>query len=148
MNHLPGLEPCKRDPGATVVSWHVYGGRYLADAWDGLPRDVFVKAMKAEGVSLTTGYVQPVYRETVFQQDWANSEDIRPFPWAGEDWVQDYRSLTLPRVEAYCKERITLQHTRLLVSEQEMKATCDAFEKVWEHRSELVEAWKAGRLPV
>ena len=146
LSNLPGLEPCKRDPGATVVSWHVYGGRYLADEWDGLPREVFVKAMMAEGVPLTTGYVQPVYRETVFQQDWANSEDIRPFPWAGEEWVQDYRALNLPMVEAYCQERITLQHTRLLVSEQQMKMTCDAFEKVWEGREELVGAWKAGRI--
>ena len=146
MSSIPGLDSCKRDPNATVVSWHVYGGRYHEDEWDGLPRDVFVKAMEAEGVSIGTGYAHPVYKETVFRQDWANSEDIRPFPWAGERWVQDYRSLDLPKVEAYCHERISLKHTSLLVSEQEMKQTCDAFAKVWEHRGELIDAWRDGKL--
>ncbi len=146
LTNISGLEPCKRDPGATVVSWHVYGGRYFEDEWDGLPREIFVKAMAAEGVSLTTGYPEPVYKDTVFQQDWANSEVIRPFAWAAEDWVQDYRSLNLPKVEQYCIERISLKHTSLLVSESEMKATCDVFEKMWEYRGELVDAWRSGKI--
>lgn len=148
LSNIPGLEPCKRLPGATVVSWHVYGGRYLEDEWDGLPRDVFVQAMRAEGVQVETGYPAPVYRATVFQQDWANSKDIRPFPWAGEDWVQDYRSLNLPKVEAYCQERIGLRHANLLISEQAMKQVCDAFERVREGRGALVKAWKEGAIKV
>ncbi len=146
LNTIPGVEPCKRLPDATVVSWHVYGGRYLADEWDGLPRDIFVAAMRAEGVQLETGYPEPVYRATVFQQDWANSEDIRPFAWAGKDWVQDYRSLSLPKVEAYCQERIGMRHARLLASESEMKEMCDKFTKVYEHRRELLEACRSGKL--
>jgi dTDP-4-amino-4,6-dideoxygalactose transaminase len=146
LNGILGIEPCRRDPNATVVSWHVYGARYLEEDWDGLPREVFVKAMRAEGVELNTGYAEPVYRNVVFQQDWGNSEDIKPFPWAGESWVQDYRSLNLPKVEQYCNERISYKHTGLLLSEAKMKLVCDAFEKVWEHRSELVEAWRMGEI--
>ena len=146
LDTIPGIEPCKRLLDATVVSWHVYGARYLLDEWDGMPRDVFVKAIQAEGIPVRTGYTQPVYRETVFQQDWANSEDIKPFPWAGESWVQDYRSLNLPKVEQYCHERLTVPHTTLLVSEQEMVGVCDAFARVWEHREELIDAWKKGEI--
>jgi dTDP-4-amino-4,6-dideoxygalactose transaminase len=145
LNNIPGIQPSKRLEGASVVSWHVYGGRYDAEAWDGLPRDLFIKAMRAEGVQVETGYAKPVYRETVFQQDWANS-DIRPFSWAGEDWVQDYRQLNLPKVEAYCGERIGLRHAHLLLTEQAMKLVCDAFEKVRENRGELVDGWRAGKL--
>jgi len=146
LSHIDGVEPCKRLPEATVVSWHVYGGRYLADKWDGMPREIFVRAMRAEGVRIETGYRRPVYRETVFQQDWVNSEDIRPFSWAGEDWVQDYRSLNLPKVEAYCQERIGLRHANLLISERAMKQVCDAFGKVRENRNELIDAWRSGKL--
>jgi dTDP-4-amino-4,6-dideoxygalactose transaminase len=145
IGHIEGLESCERLPDATVVSWHVFGGRYLAEHWDGMPRGIFVKAMQAEGVQLGTGYDQPVYRETVFQQDWAKSEDIRPFAWAGEDWVQDYRSLNLPNVEAYCEERIGIRHAGLLIGEQAMKQVCDAFTKVSENRGELIAAWRAGQ---
>jgi dTDP-4-amino-4,6-dideoxygalactose transaminase len=146
LSQIDGVEPCRRLPDATVVSWHVYGGRYLADTWEGMPREIFVRAMRAEGVRIETGYPKPVYRENVFQQDWANSDDIRPFAWAGEDWVQDYRSLNLPKVEAYCQERIGLRHANLLISEQAMKQVCDAFAKVSENRVELMEAWRSGKL--
>ena len=146
LNQIPGLTPCTRHPNATVVSWHVYGARYHEEEWDGLPRDVFVKAMDAEGLRMGTGYPEPVYRHDVFQQDWANSEDIRPFPWAGEDWVQDYRSLNLPKVEKYCEERVALRQAALLAPEETMVEVCGAIEKVWENRGALVDAWREGKI--
>ena len=146
LSQIPGITPCKRLSDATVVSWHVYGARYHEDEWDGLPRDVFRMAIASEGLRMEPGYPEPVYRHGVFQQDWANSEDIRPFPWAGEDWVQDYRALNLPKVERYCKERLGVRQAALLADEGTMAQACGAIEKVWEQRGELLDAWRAGKI--
>lgn len=147
LDQIPGITPNKRHPDATVVSWHVYGARYHEKVWDSLPRDVFRKAMQAEGLVIGLGYPEPVYRNGVFQQDWANSTDIRPFPWAGEDWVQDYRTLKLPKVEKYCaSERLSIRQAALLASERAMTQACGAIEKVWEQRGALRKAWESGKV--
>ena len=103
--------------------------------------------MQAEGLVIGLGYPEPVYRNGVFQQDWANSADIRPFPWAGEDWVQDYRTLKLPKVEKYCaSERLSIRQAALLASERAMTQVCGAIEKVWEQRGALRKAWESGKV--
>ena len=79
---------------------------------------------------------EPVYRHDVFQQDWKTS-DFKPFAWAMLEDGPDYRSLHLPKVEQYCKERIGIRQAQLLASESQMKAACDAFVKVREHAGEI-----------
>ena len=48
LSDIEGIEPIRRSEDATRVNWHVYGARYIAEAFEGVPRDAFVKAMRAE----------------------------------------------------------------------------------------------------
>jgi dTDP-4-amino-4,6-dideoxygalactose transaminase len=134
LSGLDGIDPIHRLPEATRVSWHVFGARYFPEAFEGVPREVFVKAMCAEGVNLSTGYPEPVYKQPVFQQDWANS-DYKPFVWS--EGAQDYRSLHLPKVEQYCKERLSIRQTDLLATESQMNSVTRAFTKVRENADKL-----------
>ena len=49
----------------------------------GISRDIFVKAMQAEGISLSQGYVKPIYLEPMYQQKIAYGSRGCPFrcPW-------------------------------------------------------------------
>ncbi len=136
LSGLEGLEPIKRLPEATRVSWHVYGARYLADAFEGVSRSAFLQALRAEGVPASGGYTEPVYRNPVFQHDWSGS-DYKPLAWTTSAHAPDYRNLHLPNVEAYCKERISISQTVMLASEQRMREVGNAFEKVCEHIEDL-----------
>ena len=133
LSDIEGLEPIHRSEDATRVNWHVYGARYLAEAFAGVPREVFVKAMRAEGVPISTGYDAPVYKHPVFQADW-NAGEYTPFAWTD---TQDYRTLHLPKVEQYCKERLSISQTTLLASETQMRDVARAFVKVRENADQL-----------
>ena len=135
LSRLEGIKPIRRLPEATRVSWHIYGARFVQEEFEGVSRDLFMKALRAEGVSVGGGYSEPVYRNPVFQQDW-KANPYKPFAW--ED-APDYRDLYLPGVEQYCKERISLSQTVMLASEERMRDVARAFEKVRDHARELVE---------
>lgn len=49
----------------------------------GISRDIFVKAMQAEGISLSQGYVKPIYLEPMYQRKLAYGSRGCPFrcPW-------------------------------------------------------------------
>jgi perosamine synthetase len=63
---IPGLEPAWVQPGCR----HVY--YQLAVQYDettlGVPRGRFVEAVRAEGVPLAEGYVEPLYLQPIYQQ--------------------------------------------------------------------------------
>ena len=134
LSDVDGIEPLRRLPEATRSSWHVYGARYFPEAFGGVSREAFVRAMRAEGVSMSTGYAEPVYKSSVFQQDWAQS-DYKPFVWT--ETAQDYRSLNLPHAEQYCKERLSLSQRVMLASETQMRDIGRAFVKVKENEEKL-----------
>lgn len=67
LENIPGITPFKKRAGDTHV-FYVYPIRYDAEAF-GLDRDLFVKAMQAEGLPLTAGYTKPTYLLNFFQDD-------------------------------------------------------------------------------
>jgi len=77
MKNLPGLTP----PAVQDGSKHVY---YMFpilydEAETGLPRELFVEAMAAEGAAIRAGYLKPVYLEPVFQKKIAFGSQGYPF---------------------------------------------------------------------
>ena len=136
LSRVEGIEPVTRLPQATRASWHIYSARYAPDEFEGVPRERFLQALRAEGVPASGGYTEPVYRNPVFQNDW-KAGSYRPFAWNTMDDAPDYGSLHLPNVEKACKDRIWLSQTVLLTSEAKMKDLCLAFEKVRAHAKDL-----------
>ncbi len=138
LSEIEGIQPVRRLPEANRVSWHVYAARFFPEQFEGISRETFMKAMRAEGVSVGGGYAQPVYRHAVFQQDWEASS-YKPFAWPMLENAPDYRGLSLPKAEQYCKERLSISQTALLASEERMREVCQAFVKVREHAKALRE---------
>ena len=138
LSQLEGIEPIRRLPEATRASWHVYGARYRAEEFEGVPRAVFMQGLRAEGVPVGGGYTEPVYKNPVFQHDWENST-YKPLAWTVTPDAPDYADLHLPNVEQYCKERLSISQTVMLASENRMREVANAFEKVREHASDLLD---------
>jgi len=138
LSEIEGIEPVKRLPEATRVSWHVYAARFISEKFEGVSRATFMKAMRAEGVSVSGGYAAPVYHHPVFQQDWKASS-YKPFAWPFDADAPDYRNMNLPKAEQYCKERLSLSQTLMLASEEKMRDVTRAFVKVREQARDLRE---------
>jgi len=58
--------------------YYLYPIRYLKKKID-IPRNIFAKALQAEGISINEGYVKPIYLEPMFQKKLAYGENHCPF---------------------------------------------------------------------
>ena len=60
LKEIPGIQPA-RLPGSSRAVWHLYPFRYEAAKFQGLPRDQFIRAMRAEGIPCSTGYQEQYF---------------------------------------------------------------------------------------
>lgn len=74
---LPGITP----PAVREACSHVYYFYVMRynEAETGIPRDLFCKAVQAEGIPLRAGYVKPLYLEPVYQQKICFGKNGYPF---------------------------------------------------------------------
>jgi len=54
---VPGVRPLARDDRVTAHAWHLFVFRYDAAAFGGRPRAEFLRALRAEGIPCSPGYV-------------------------------------------------------------------------------------------
>lgn len=135
---ISALTPPKVRDGARHV---YYQHAYL---WDedaaGIDRNTFVEAVKAElpmfelreteGVKLGYGYVRPLYKLPIFQEDPRTSNFTRQLP--------DYSDVTCPVLEELHHK--TLVHHEFMVPSMNRSDIDDvvaAFDKVWSARNQL-----------
>jgi dTDP-4-amino-4,6-dideoxygalactose transaminase len=129
-----GVAPLTRDPRVTRWGFYLWHFKFLPERWDGLTRDQFLKALKAEGVSCGTGHTQPLYKNPLFL-DADVAFGRTGFPVRGH---VDYTTVTCPETERiYTTEAIALSHPTFLGPEEEMDLILSAIEKVWSNRAHL-----------
>jgi dTDP-4-amino-4,6-dideoxygalactose transaminase len=60
LKEIPGIAPARLPENSRAV-WHLYPFRYDAEKFQGLSRDKFIKAMRAEGIPCMTGYQEQYF---------------------------------------------------------------------------------------
>ena len=133
LREIDGVEPLKKDERITQRGYYFFVIRYNSNAFDGVPRDRFVEALKAEGVPCDVGYGVPLYKQPAFNK----REITRWLPESAKPWP-DYEHLYLPVSERFCsEEQITLPHQLLLLGEAKLQLVADAIVKIKKHCDEL-----------
>jgi dTDP-4-amino-4,6-dideoxygalactose transaminase len=56
LEEFPGITPARMYDGCTRNGYHIYMTRYDPEGFDGLPRDRFIQALRAEGIPCAGGY--------------------------------------------------------------------------------------------
>lgn len=145
IGNLQDLEYIKYAPVRENCSHTVYCQAFLYDQEkaDGIHRDTFINAVKAElapmrgreseGVRLGNGYIKPIYRMPIFADRFEPSNHIerkRMFP--------PQTIFPLPNVEKLWKDELFL-HLYLAppTSRADLDDIVEAFQKVWKYREEL-----------
>ena len=135
LSKIDGIEPQKRDERVTTHAYHLFISRYLAEEKTGVPREKFIKAMAAEGIGLSTGYL-PLYRSGMLEMD----AKACPLGCGFYGKTVDYANLCLPNCEKLCdSEALWLTQTILLGTRKDMDDIANAFEKVMDNIAELRE---------
>jgi len=140
LEKLPGVHPQRRDANCTRHAYHLFTFRIVAEEF-GLPRNVVLKALAAEGVGCSAGYPLPLYRQPLFL-------DKAFGPYLHQAAARlDFGRVRNPNCETICHQQggwYTQSH--FLGTRADMDAIADAWECIHEHRSDLRD-WAERNLP-
>jgi len=104
--------------------------QYLADKMKGVPRDAFLRGLKAEGVPISAGYGHPVYRLPAFFENSFGKKGC-PLTCGHYGKTVDYSKVRLPAVEHACyQEQMTIPQQYFMYRENVPRLVA-AFRKVY-----------------
>jgi dTDP-4-amino-4,6-dideoxygalactose transaminase len=133
LSEIPGIDPLPRGHGETRHGYHLYTYRYDEAAFGGVPRGLFVEALRAEGIPSVSGYDVPLYHQRIFVD--------RVFgPYTGYRTTRpeiEYADVTCPACEQACREGCWLTQSMLLGTREDMDDIVTGIRKVYEHREVL-----------
>lgn len=128
LNEVGCVEHVGAYPEVTRHAYHLFIMRYDKSQLNGIGRDRFVEAVRAEGIPLSPGYATgPLYRLRAIAEYKIPGINI------------DYSKLFLPEAEKACREEGMWLHQSVLLGKREdMDDIVEAFSKVKENAFELV----------
>ncbi|HKV27023.1 MAG TPA: DegT/DnrJ/EryC1/StrS family aminotransferase [Candidatus Acidoferrales bacterium] len=129
LSSMDGLKTPAAAPRATHV-YYVYALKYDEDTI-GLPRDVFVRALNAEGIPFGAGYVRPLYLSALYQEK-------RHFAFEHYTGTASYERGLCPTAERlHEKELMLTAVARFPATHGDMDDVADAIHKVMEQKEAL-----------
>ena len=129
LDDLEGIQPRRQDDWVTRDSRHLYICRYDPDAFDGLPRETFIKTLNAEGIPAAPGYGRALHRTGLFQD--RNGELARFWNRNGGEPDIDYQAAPCPVTERLCAgETLWLSQNVFLDTPEGMTHIATAIEKI------------------
>jgi len=139
LNDIPGIQAPKVAEGCSHV-YYFYVMKYDASVI-GIPRELFVKAVQAEGFYLRAGYVKPLYLEPLYQKKICFGSDGFPFTANPRNHEISYAEGLCPVTERLQNEEILLTNiTYSPYTLDDMDHFVTAIKKVVDNRDELLEA--------
>ncbi|MGH9354025.1 MAG: DegT/DnrJ/EryC1/StrS family aminotransferase [Terriglobia bacterium] len=125
LQSFPGLRMLGEDPRVDRQPHYLTTLRYDESLFDGVPRDLFLRALQAEGIPAHKPYPYPLYRNPVFHE-----KALPPCRCGNWKTPQKYASLFLPESERICREGVWLEHNVFLGSRKDIDDILAACEKV------------------
>lgn len=122
---MEGVSTLPHDARMTARSGYGVILRYDDEAWRGIPRDRFARALHAEGMRVHGAFYTPVYSNNLFA-------------WKDAPIDVDYSQVRCPVAErAAWREMIWLPHEVFLGEASDIDGLCDAVEKLRANMDEL-----------
>lgn len=139
LKEIDGVDAIDRDERVTRWSFYYWDFIYTEDEFDGIPRDNFLEALRAEGVPCGVGaHGQPIYRDFPFSSMDFFGQTGCPIkcPLYGKEI--DYSKFHCPDAErAYKKEACSFTHRMFLGEQEDMELILSAIRKIRENTDAL-----------
>ncbi len=140
LSGIDGIRPMIQLPSTTSHANHLYMFRYDAAAFAGLPKQKFVEALQAEGITgASPGYGHPLYANPMFTEKTflGSGFPVNAFEHGKQINYADFIELC-PVSERACRsEAVWLTQNMLLADEAAMQDVGDAIRKVQRCAQEL-----------
>ncbi|MDH7571345.1 MAG: DegT/DnrJ/EryC1/StrS family aminotransferase [Armatimonadota bacterium] len=139
LEEIEGVRPIRRDPRVTRWGFYFWNFHYEQEAFAGVPRDKFIRALAAEGVPVSVGaHGLPIYRNPLFRSmNFGRTGCPVKCPLYGKE--VDYTRVECPTAERlYATEAISFTH-RLFLGDttEDMDLILEAIRKIRANVDEL-----------
>ncbi len=126
---IPGLSILRRDERITTLAIYQYVFKYDPAGFEGLPREVFLAAVNAEGVPAEGQFYEPLYNSPLFHMD------ARRYP----AWARTGCDADCPVAwRAGYEEAVWLPHPLLLGEPRDVEQLLEAIAKVQRRAADLI----------
>jgi len=136
LREIPGILPYRLADGATRSSYHLYPFRYKKEEFDGLSREKFRAALRAEGIPNYGGYGKQ-YFDGLIEEAISSRGYKRLF---SEQRLKRYREELhhLPDTDQLTGEAVMLFQYMLLAERSDMDDIIHAIQKIYKNRAQLL----------
>jgi perosamine synthetase len=142
LKQIPGIVPRTDYTEVTRTAFYYYGFRYKTERFDGLSRDKFIAALRAEGIRASAGlgviegkpmnkegFLEDAFRSKIYQRIYSK-EKLASYHPANE----------CPEFDRLVEETVGFHQSTLLAARQDMDDIANAIVKIYEHRQKLTSA--------
>lgn len=137
LKEIPGILPARMYEGCTRNAYHLYMFRYRTEQFAGLPRSVFLQALRAEGIPASGGYA-PLNKEP-FIKNTLQSRAYRAI-YSKERIARWEQRNRCPENDRLCEEAVWLTQNMLIGAQSDMEQVAEAVRKIQAHAAELPRA--------
>jgi perosamine synthetase len=130
MTKIPGIVPYKLYPNVTRAAFHLFPFRYQREAFSNLPRETFLKALRAEGVPCSSGYA-PLNTMPFLGNTFQTKNFRKMYPKEMLDSKTYYADNQCPENDRLCNEEaVWFTQNMLLADRSDMDDIANAIEKI------------------
>lgn len=142
INEIPGITPYKLTPNVTKAAFHLFPFRYNKQAFKGLSREAFIKALTAEGIPVSSGYT-PLNKMPYLQNAFESKNYKKMYPAKMLDIKAYMQQNDCPNNDKLCNEEsVWLFQSMLLGSKEDMDDIASGIEKVYSNAEAIKKAAK------
>jgi len=139
LKQIPGIVPRTDYAEVTRTAFYYYGFRYKKERFDGLSRDKFIAALRAEGIPVGAGLGviegTPMNREGFIEDAFRSKAYQRIYSKKKLDSYQADNEC--PESDRLVGETVGFHQSVLLTARQDMDDIAKAIFKIYEHRQKL-----------
>ncbi|MCD6325136.1 DegT/DnrJ/EryC1/StrS family aminotransferase [Candidatus Bathyarchaeota archaeon] len=136
LEKIGGIRALKRDPRVTKRGYYFYLMRYNEEEFGGVSRDMFLEALRAEGIPAGTAHNQPLYKNPVFvEMRFGRTGCPVRCPLYGK--AIDYTAFHCPVAERVYEKEIVALGKDFLLSRDQVDLVLEAIRKIKENIDEL-----------
>jgi dTDP-4-amino-4,6-dideoxygalactose transaminase len=134
---IPGIVPVKPYDHVTRAVFHLFAFRYQKDKFQGLSRDIFLKALNMEGIPCSSGY-SPLNKMPYLANAFQTKNFRKMYSKKMLDINTYNRQNECPENDRLCNEEaIWLTQNMLLAGKQDMDDIVKAIEKIRQNAGKL-----------
>lgn len=135
---IPGVVPYKLYDTVTRAAFHLFPFRYQKEAFKGLSREVFLKALTAEGIPCSKGYA--TLNNMPYLNDAFQSKNFQKmYPKSMLNFKTYVEQNHCPQNDRLCNEEaVWFTQNMLLGTQADMDSIANAIEKIYTHADKLL----------